>query len=45
VELIFLKRPASGVRVNVDRRPTNDELKAVLAGWGVVRIEFQQAPR
>ncbi|CAA9217780.1 MAG: hypothetical protein AVDCRST_MAG93-306 [uncultured Chloroflexia bacterium] len=31
-----------GLRVNVDRRPTEDELKDVLAGRGVVRIELYQ---
>ena len=31
-----------GLRVNVDRSATEDELKDVLAGRGVVRIELYQ---
>ncbi len=34
-----------GLKVNVDRGPTRDELKAVLAGRGVVRIELEEAQR
>lgn len=30
-----------GLTVNVNRRPTDDELKATLAGRGVVRIELE----
>jgi hypothetical protein len=33
-----------GLRVNAYRRPTRDELKTVLAGRGVVRIELAEAP-
>lgn len=29
-----------GLKVNVDRRPTREELKAVLVGRGVIRIEL-----
>ncbi len=31
-----------GLTVNVNRRPTDDELKATLAGRGVVRIELEK---
>ena len=31
-----------GLRVNVDRRPTRGELKAVLAGRGVIWVELDQ---
>ncbi len=34
-----------GLKVNVDRKPTRDELKAVLAGRGVVRVELEEAQR
>ncbi len=33
-----------GLRMNVDRGPTREELKAVLAGRGVVRVELDEAP-
>ena len=33
-----------GLRVNASRRPTKDELKAVLAGRGVISIELDDAP-
>ncbi len=34
-----------GLRVNVDREPSRDELKAVLAGRGVVRVELDEVSR
>ncbi len=34
-----------GLKVNADRWPTKDELKAVLAGRGVISIELDEAPR
>ena len=34
-----------GLRVNVDRRPTNDELKAGLVSRGVILIKLHEAPR
>lgn len=34
-----------GLRVNADRWPTKDELKAVLAGRGVISIELDEATR
>ncbi len=33
-----------GLRINVDRWPSRDELEAVLAGRGVVRVELEEAP-
>lgn len=33
-----------GLMVNVDRWPTRDELKAVLTGRGVVRVELDEMP-
>lgn len=33
-----------GLRVNADRWPTKEELKAVLAGRGVISIELDEAP-
>ena len=34
-----------GLRVNANRWPTEEELKAILAGRGVISIELDQAPR
>jgi len=31
-----------GLKVNVDRKPTNEELKTVLAGRGVISIELEE---
>jgi hypothetical protein len=33
-----------GLRVNADRWPTEEELKAILAGRGVISIELDEAP-
>ncbi len=34
-----------GLKVNADRYPTKEELKAVLAGRGMISIELDEAPR
>jgi hypothetical protein len=33
------------LKVNVDRKPTRDGLKAILVGRGVVRVELEEAQR
>jgi hypothetical protein len=37
--------PRLGLKVNVDRKPTRDELKAILVGRVVVRVELKEAQR
>ncbi len=37
-------RNAVGLRVNAGRLPTEEELKAILAGRGVISIELDEAP-
>ena len=37
------RRP--GLKVNVDRKPTRNGLKAILVGRGVVRVELEEAQR